>query len=61
MSVSDYDAFLAAKAQLANAGGFEPTTIPDHLYDFQRDLVTDETDADEPVPLFGPDFADATA
>ncbi len=34
-----YDEFLAAKAQLANAGGFEPDGLPDHLFDFQRVLV----------------------
>lgn len=35
----DYGAFLARKAQLANAGGFEPVNLPDHLFDFQRSLV----------------------
>lgn len=34
-----YDCFLARKAQLANAGGFEPTHLPQHLFDFQRTLV----------------------
>jgi len=34
-----YAEFLARKAQLANAGGFAPTVIPDHLYPFQRELV----------------------
>lgn len=34
-----YDEFLAAKAQLANAGGFEPEGLPEHLFDFQRALV----------------------
>lgn len=34
-----YQAFLDAKTQLANAGGFEPTVLPDHLFEFQRDLV----------------------
>ena len=36
---ADYAAFLARKAQLANAGGFEPTDLPAHLFDFQRSLV----------------------
>ena len=35
----NYDEFLATKAQLANAGGFEPTDLPGHLFDFQRVLV----------------------
>ena len=35
----DYAEFLARKAQLANAGGFEPSNLPDHLFDFQRALV----------------------
>ena len=34
-----YDAFLAAKAQLSDVGGFEPVGLPDHLFDFQRFLV----------------------
>ena len=34
-----YAEFLASKTQLADAGGFEPTVLPDHLYGFQRDLV----------------------
>lgn len=34
-----YTEFLAAKAQLADRGGFVPTILPDHLFDFQRDLV----------------------
>ena len=34
-----YADFLAAKAQLANAGGFEPSRLPGHLFDFQRALV----------------------
>lgn len=36
----DYAAFLASKAQLANAGGFEPTSLPTHLFDYQQELVT---------------------
>jgi hypothetical protein len=35
----DYAEFLARKAQLANAGGFAPSNLPDHLFDFQRALV----------------------
>jgi hypothetical protein len=34
-----YAEFLARKAQLANAGGFEPTRIPEHLFGFQQHLV----------------------
>ena len=34
-----YAEFLARKAQLSNAGGFEPVDLPDHLFDFQRSLV----------------------
>jgi hypothetical protein len=34
-----YQEFLARKAQLADAGGFEPLTLPEHLFPFQRDLV----------------------
>lgn len=37
--MSDYDEFLASKAQLHDGGGFEPTTIPEHLFGFQRQLV----------------------
>ena len=37
--MNDYEAFLARKAQLSNAGGFEPTGLPPHLFDFQSDLV----------------------
>ena len=37
--MTDYAAFLAAKAQLTNAGGFEPVGLPDHLFDFQRALT----------------------
>mgnify|MGYP007100064816 CR=1 FL=1 len=35
----DYAAFLARKAQLVDAGGFEPVNLPDHLFDFQTALV----------------------
>ena len=38
--MTSYQEFLARKAQLANAGGFEPTDLPGHLFDFQVDLVT---------------------
>lgn len=34
-----YADFLATKAQLANAGGFEPTVMPDHLFGFQQQLL----------------------
>lgn len=34
-----YAEFLAAKAQLAGTGGFEPSELPDHLFGFQRHLV----------------------
>jgi hypothetical protein len=37
--MSAYSEFLARKAQLANAGGFEPSELPGHLFDFQRVLV----------------------
>lgn len=37
--MNDYAGFLARRAQLTNAGGFEPTILPDHLYPFQRLLV----------------------
>lgn len=35
-----YEAFLSSKAQLPDDGGFEPTSLPDHLFDFQREMVT---------------------
>jgi hypothetical protein len=34
-----YEEFLAAKAQLAHPGGFEPVSLPDFLFPFQRHLV----------------------
>lgn len=37
--MSDYAEFLARKAQLASAGGFEPIDLPEHLFPFQRQLV----------------------
>jgi hypothetical protein len=35
----DYADFLARKAQLSNAGGFVPTSMPAHLFDYQVSLV----------------------
>lgn len=35
----NYDEFLLSRAQLANAGGFEPVGLPSHLFDFQAHLV----------------------
>lgn len=37
--MSDYETFLARKAQLSSAGGFEPVDLPGHLFDFQAHLV----------------------
>lgn len=37
--MTSYTDLLARRAQLANAGGFEPTHMPDHLFDFQQVLV----------------------
>ena len=34
--MSDYREFLASKAPVAQASGFEPFPIPDTLFDFQR-------------------------
>lgn len=34
-----YAEFLARKAQITDAGGFEPDGLPEHLFDFQRALV----------------------
>jgi len=34
-----YERFLDSKAQLADAGGFEPLWMPEFLFDFQRHLV----------------------
>jgi hypothetical protein len=39
VAVTDYEAWLAQRAQLAHAGGFTPTALPDHLFDFQRVIV----------------------
>lgn len=38
-SLDDYKAFLDERAKLTNTGGFTPTDLPNHLFDFQRDLV----------------------
>ena len=38
MSVA-YSDFLERKAQLSNAGGFEPIDLPAHLFDFQTNIV----------------------
>lgn len=37
--MSTYQEFLDRKAQLANAGGFTPSELPVHLFDFQAALV----------------------
>ena len=37
--MSTYADFLAAKSQRADGHGFEPTVMPDHLFDFQSELV----------------------
>ena len=37
--MSTYTDFLAAKSQRADGHGFEPTVMPDHLFDFQSELV----------------------
>lgn len=37
--MTTYQDFIATRAQLTNAGGFEPTNLPGHLFDFQRALV----------------------
>lgn len=37
--MTTYAEYLARRAQLANAGGFDPVHMPDHLFDFQRVLV----------------------
>lgn len=34
-----YSAFLAGKAPIAKPSGMEPSTMPKHLFDFQRDVV----------------------
>lgn len=37
--MSDYVSFLANKAQLVDSGGFEPMNLPEHLFDYQQNLV----------------------
>lgn len=37
--MSDYTSFLASKAPRAHASGFEPHSLPDHLFDFQQECV----------------------
>lgn len=37
--MSEYMDFLASKAPSAIASGFQPTTLPDHLFDFQAHCV----------------------
>ena len=37
--MNDYTAFLERKAQSGADHGFEPTWLPDCLFDFQRALV----------------------
>jgi len=37
--LTKYAQFLERKAQLANLGGFEPTALPAHLFDYQTNLV----------------------
>ncbi len=39
MTGAAYREFLERRAQLGSAGGFEPTDLPGHLFDFQRALV----------------------
>ena len=39
MTVVPYEAFLERRAQLSSDGGFEPVVMPDHLFDYQRQLV----------------------
>lgn len=38
-SYASYAQFLADRAQLADSGGFEPTDLPEHLFDYQVALV----------------------
>lgn len=40
----NYTDFLLAKEQLANAGGFTPTKLPNHLCGFQRAAWISGTD-----------------
>lgn len=36
---ASYEQFLSRKAQLSNDGGFTPTAMPEHLFDFQSAIV----------------------
>lgn len=36
---TDYDGFILAKSQQGTGVGFEPHDLPEHLYDFQAELV----------------------
>lgn len=38
-NLNQYRDFLNERAKLENRGGFQPETLPNHLFDFQRDLV----------------------
>lgn len=38
--MSDYDSFLLEKSQVDDDCGFEPTWLPDYLFDFQAALIT---------------------
>lgn len=37
--MNNYKQFLERRAQLASDGGFTPTVMPDHLFDYQKSLV----------------------
>jgi hypothetical protein len=39
LALSNYEAFLNQKSQIGTTDGFEPITLPDFLFDFQRDIV----------------------
>ena len=36
----DYESYLDQRRQLDHAGGFAPRVVPDHLFDFQKHLLT---------------------
>lgn len=38
-TINEYKAFLEERAKLTNTGGFTPTELPNHLFNFQHDLV----------------------
>lgn len=38
--MTDYASFIDSKTQLTGTHGFEPSELPDFLFDFQRALVT---------------------